>query len=89
MKGIARTHGVPKKQGAATTLNDIDKIVAYIDSQGDSQEAARDRAMILLGLYGAFRRSELVSLRWDQVSFENKGIIVTLGRSKTDQEGEG
>jgi integrase len=89
MKGIARTHGVPKKQAAAMTLNDLDKIVAYLDEPADSLEAARDRAMILLGFYGAFRRSELVSLRWEQVSFENKGIIVTLGRSKTDQEGEG
>ncbi len=47
----------------------------------------RDRALLLVGFFGAFRRSELVSLRWEQVSFVGEGMILTLPRSKTDQTG--
>ena len=49
----------------------------------------RNRALLLLGFFGAFRRSELVSLKWEQVSFVTDGMIITLPRSKTDQTGEG
>jgi integrase len=80
IKGIERKHGVPRKQAAAMTLNDPDKIVAYLDTQGDSLVALRDKALVLIGYYGVFRRSELVSLIWEQVRFEGKGIIIELAR---------
>jgi len=46
-------------------------------------------ALLLLGFAGAFRRSELVALDVSDVQFAAEGLIVTLRRSKTDQEGEG
>ena len=49
----------------------------------------RDRALILLGFAGAFRRSELVSLTLEDCAFGKDGLTVTLRRSKTDQSGEG
>jgi len=49
----------------------------------------RDRALLLVGFAGAFRRSELVSLDVADVLFGADGLIVQLHRSKTDQEGEG
>jgi len=49
----------------------------------------RDRALLLVGFAGAFRRSELVSLDVADVAFGADGLIVQLRRSKTDQEGEG
>ena len=49
----------------------------------------RDRALLLVGFAGAFRRSELVSLDVADVTFGADGLIVQLRRSKTDQEGEG
>jgi integrase len=49
----------------------------------------RDRAFLLLGFAGAFRRSELVSLDVADVETNREGIVVTLKRSKTDQEGQG
>ena len=49
----------------------------------------RDRALLLVGFAGAFRRSELVSLDVADVIFGGEGLIVQLRRSKTDQEGEG
>jgi integrase len=49
----------------------------------------RDRAILLLGFAGAFRRSELVAL--DVADFEETedGFRVTIRKSKTDQEGQG
>ncbi len=49
----------------------------------------RNKALLLIGYFGAFRRSELVSLRWEHVEFVSEGLLIQLGRSKTDQSGEG
>jgi integrase len=49
----------------------------------------RDRALLLLGFAGAFRRSELVSLDTGDVASAADGLVITLRRSKTDQEGQG
>ena len=49
----------------------------------------RDRALILLGFAGAFRRSELVALDAADLDFSRDGLAVTLRRSKTDQEAQG
>lgn len=49
----------------------------------------RDAAMLLLGFLGAFRAGELVGLRRDDVRFTEKGLLVRVRRSKTDQEGKG
>jgi integrase len=48
----------------------------------------RNRALLLLGFAGAFRRSELVALDVEDLEFQRNGVVVTLRRSKTDQEGE-
>src|ERR671933_1751574 len=48
----------------------------------------RDRALLLLGFAGAFRRSELIGLDVADLEFARAGLIVTLRRSKTDQEGK-
>ena len=49
----------------------------------------RDRALILLGFAGAFRRSELVAFTLADCVFDKNGLTMTLRRSKTDQEGAG
>ena len=49
----------------------------------------RDRALILLGFAGAFRRSEVVGLDVADLDFGKDGLTVNLRRSKTDQTGEG
>ena len=50
---------------------------------------ARDRSLLLVGFAGGFRRSEIVGLNWDDVERVRQGLVVTLRRSKTDQEGVG
>src|SRR5262245_6231937 len=54
----------------------------------DSRRGRRNRALLLLGFAGAFRRSELVALNVEDLEFQRNGVVVTLRRSKTDQEGE-
>ena len=49
----------------------------------------RDRALLLLGFAGAFRRSELVALDVADIAETETGLLVTIRRSKTDQDGEG
>ena len=88
MQGIARLHGVPRKQAAALRLKDLDQMMVHLN-QLPSIINIRNRALLLVGFFGAFRRSELVSLKWDQVSFATDGIVIKLSRSKTDQTGQG
>ena len=49
----------------------------------------RDRALLLLGFAGAFRRSELVALDIADLQFCDGGLRVIIRKSKTDQEGLG
>lgn len=56
---------------------------------GADLKGLRDRAVLLLGFAGAFRRSELVALNVEDLEFCNDGIRVTIRKSKTDQEGLG
>ncbi len=49
----------------------------------------RDKALLAIGFGAALRRSELAGLRLEDLEFTDRGIVVTLPRSKTDQEGRG
>jgi site-specific recombinase XerD len=56
---------------------------------GDDLKGLRDRALLLFGFAGAFRRSELVALDLDDLEETELGFKVTIRQSKTDQEGQG
>jgi integrase len=56
---------------------------------GPPSEVLRDRAVLLLGFAGAFRRVDLTRLRWGDLIRRDDGLIVHLRRSKTDVEGRG
>jgi site-specific recombinase XerD len=86
LKGIRRTLGTATVQKAPTLIEDIR---AMIDATDAGLIGARDRALILLGFAGAFRRSELVALDFSDLAFSRDGLTVKLRRSKTDQEGAG
>ena len=86
LQGLRRKCGVTLKQAKALTREDL---FIVLDGMGDSAKDARDRALLLLGFAGAFRRSELVGLNVTDIETVRQGLIVTLRRSKTDQEGAG
>src|SRR5437763_1154835 len=58
-----------------------------LDGVPNTRVGLRDRALLLLGFAGAFRRSELVGLDVADLEFSSAGLVVTLRRAKTDQEG--
>ena len=86
LKGIKRTLGVKQKQAKPTLATDI---LAMVETLPSNTLGIRDKALLMLGFAGAFRRSELVSLLVDDLSFTAKGLEVLVRKSKTDQEGEG
>lgn len=87
MSGIRRTLGKKQTQKLALKTDAIKKIISSIDQ--NSLIGLRDRAMILLGFAGAFRRSELVAIDVEDCIFDTHGLSVYIRKSKTDQEGEG
>jgi len=86
MKGIRRTKGTPPVQKTPALTDDVR---AMVNAAGTDLIGLRDRALILLGFAGAFRRSELVGLDLSDLDFTQDGLTVTLRRSKTDQYGQG
>lgn len=85
-KGIRRKLGVAQrgKQPLYT-----EQLRAIVRATPDSLQGMRDRALLLMGFAGGFRRSELAALTFDDVAVEKDGVVVTIRRSKTDQEAEG
>src|SRR5713101_6237524 len=86
MRGIRRTFGTARTKKAPAIAAKMQSMVALAP---DSLTGLRDRALLLVGFAGAFRRSELVALDVADIQFTDDGLVVTLRRSKTDQEGEG
>jgi integrase len=86
LKGIKRTLGTAAAQKIPTLTDDIRAMVGMADA---GLIGLRDRALILLGFAGAFRRSEIVALDIGDLDFGRDGLTITLRRSKTDQEGQG
>lgn len=77
---------LPGKKRAADgdVLRDMLRSVAGLDLR-----AYRDRALLAVGMAGAFRRSELVAITVGRVSEDARGLLVRIPSSKTDQEGKG
>lgn len=86
MAGIRRAKGVRQQGKKPLLLEDLRRL---LEALPESLKGKRDRALLLLGFAGAFRRSELVALDVEDLDFTEEGLVVMLKRSKTDQEGEG
>ncbi len=84
MRGIRRAKGIAPNGKSPILTPLLRQMVAALP---DDLPGLRDKALLLLGFAGAFRRSELVGLQIRDVQIGDAGLIVTLRRSKTDQEG--
>ncbi len=89
MDGIRRIHGRPKRKAKALRLEHLTVMLAHLRQLPDSKKKYRDIALLLTNFFGAFRRSELVSIQVSDLNWEPEGLIIRLERSKTDQDGEG
>jgi len=88
--GIKRVKGSKQKAKKPILINDLRLIIKAIDQTNQTEKRKnRDKAIILIGFSGGFRRSELVNLIYDDIEFVNEGVKIFIKRSKTDQSGEG
>lgn len=85
LRGIRHIHGSSQRQVAPAVREDILQMVAGLEGV----KGFRDRALLLVGFAGAFRRSELVSLSVADIEYEQRGMLIHLRFSKTDPEGHG
>lgn len=85
LKGIRRTLGAAQQGKNPLLTADLLKVLAHIP---DDLQGARDRALLLVGYAGGLRRSEIAALEVRDVRWEERGAVLTLRRSKTDQEGQ-
>jgi integrase len=86
LAGIRRTLGTAQQGKAPILTADVAAMLAHLP---DRLIGVRDRALLLIGFAGAFRRSELVALDTGDIEFREDGVKVTIRKSKTDQEGAG
>lgn len=87
MRGIRRNWGRPPKKKAPAVDEEIRKMVDTTEPK--TNKSMRNRALLLFGFAGAFRRSELVGLNTWNLAEREEGLKVTIEQSKTDQEGQG
>jgi len=86
VRGIRRAIGcAPVRKSPATA----DLVTQMLEHCPDTLAGLRDRALLSLGFAGAFRRSELVALRVEDLQPTPDGLRVMIRRSKTDQDGAG
>ena len=86
MTGVRRKHGTAPMQKTPVVDEGLALLVGTL---GEDLRGLRDRALLTLGWFGAFRRSELVALTVADVKKEREGLVVAVRSSKGDQEGRG
>lgn len=86
LKGVKRDLGVDQRQAKPLIWSDLKKV---LDSIIPNFLGRRDMAILLVGWAAAMRRSEIVALDFEDIEFVPEGMVVTIRRSKTDQEGRG
>ena len=90
LMGIKRSKGSIQKGKKPLLINHLKLIIKVINEQKISEiKKARDKAIILIGFGGGFRRNELVNLDFEDLEFVPEGVKITIKRSKVDQFGEG
>ena len=90
LMGIKRSKGSNQKSKKPILINDLKLIIKAITQSNENEiRKIRDRAIILIGFSGGFRRSELVNIEYEDVEFVEEGVKIFVKRSKTDQSGEG
>ena len=90
LMGIKRTNGSHQKGKKPLLINDLKVLIEVIDKSKEKDlKKIRDKAIILIGFSGGFRRSELVNIELEDIEFVPEGVKLFIKRSKTDQSGEG
>ena len=90
LMGIKRKKGSIQIGKKPILINHLKSIINVIDEQKiEKIKKLRNRTLILIGFGGGFRRTELISIDYEDLDFVEEGLKLTLRKSKTDQFGEG
>ena len=90
LMGIKRVKGSIQKGKKPILINHLKSIINVIDQQKiDEIKKSRNKTIVLVGFGGGFRRTELISIDYEDLEFVPEGVKITIKRSKTDQFGEG
>ena len=88
--GIKRRKGVNQKGKKPLLINNLKQIIDVINQEKEPEiRKLRNKALLLIGFAGGFRRNELISLNLEDLEFVFEGLKINIKRSKTDQFGEG
>ena len=88
--GIKRSKGSNQKAKKPILINDLKLIIKAINESNEKYtKKLRNKTVVLIGFSGGFRRSELISIQYEDVEFVSEGVKIFIKRSKTDQSGEG
>lgn len=87
MAGVRRKYARKKDQKTPAAADVLTAMLATI--KGTGPRAKRDRAILAVGMAGAFRRSEIAAMQLPDLAFEASGVRITIPRSKGDQDAEG
>lgn len=90
LRGIRRLKGTYQQGKTPILLDDLEDIFEYMDSIAMPEiQKLRDKAILLVGFMGAFRRSEISALTVSDITFSVQGMEIFVASSKADQEGQG
>ena len=89
LMGIRRVKGSIQKGKKPLLINHLKSLINVIDEQNiELTKKLRDKSIILIGFGGGFRRTEIISIDYEDLEFVPEGLKITIKRSKTDQYGE-
>lgn len=86
LAGVARVKGTRPRKVNPLLPDTMRQVLAALPA---TPRGARDASLLLTGLHGALRRSEIAALDVGDVEIQSRGVLVTLRRSKTDPTGRG
>jgi integrase len=86
LRGIRRQRQIHPRQARPILA---EQLIAMVTAMGNSPREVRDKALLLIGFAGGFRRSELIAVNCTDLDFRSEGVVIHIRHSKTDQEGDG
>ncbi len=90
LMGIKRKIGSNQKGKKPLLIKDLKLLIKAINQSNEKNlRKLRDKALVLIGFSGGFRRSELVDIEYQDIEFVTEGVKIFVKKSKTDQSGEG